>query len=274
MSTAAIRSILHPTDLSPFSLVAFAHALRIALATRSRLCILHVLQDNVGEGWESPDVRLRRLLVRWGFLEKTDPLWAAETKLGLEIEKFAFDHSQTPAKEILHFLNQHACDLIVLATHGRDGIERWLKGSVAESVSRQSAIPTLFVPHSARGFVNHVNGEITLRHVLVPVDHNPIPYRAVEAARIFPHLLTGVDIQINLLHIGGRAPEFHDAKNRVVLRHGNVVQTILDAAFEYDADFICMATAGHHGVLDALRGSTTERVLRHALCPLLAISAK
>jgi nucleotide-binding universal stress UspA family protein len=32
-----------------------------------------------------------------------------------------------------------------------------------------------------------------------------------------------------------------------------------------------MATQGHHGVLDALRGSVTERVLRRAPCPLLAV---
>jgi nucleotide-binding universal stress UspA family protein len=32
-----------------------------------------------------------------------------------------------------------------------------------------------------------------------------------------------------------------------------------------------MPTAGHHGVLDALRGSTTERVIRHAPCPVLAL---
>jgi nucleotide-binding universal stress UspA family protein len=34
-----------------------------------------------------------------------------------------------------------------------------------------------------------------------------------------------------------------------------------------------MATHGHHGFLDALRGSTTERVLHDATCPLLAVPA-
>ena len=39
------------------------------------------------------------------------------------------------------------------------------------------------------------------------------------------------------------------------------------------ANLIMMATAGHQGFLDALRGSTTERVLRHAPCPVLAVPA-
>ena len=50
----------------------------------------------------------------------------------------------------------------------------------------------------------------------------------------------------------------------VTLRSGNVVNTIVDTAIELDVDLIGMPTAGHHGVFDALRGSTTERVLRGA----------
>ncbi|HEY3719491.1 MAG TPA: universal stress protein, partial [Roseiarcus sp.] len=42
---------------------------------------------------------------------------------------------------------------------------------------------------------------------------------------------------------------------------------------EWPADLIVMPTAGHVGYLDALRGSTTERVLRQAPCPVLAMPA-
>jgi hypothetical protein len=108
---------------------------------------------------------------------------------------------------------------------------------------------------------------------LLEADHSPVPYRAIETARNFPHALTGVDIKMGLLHVGRTAPAIHDPNNSIMLRYGNVVQTIVDAAVEYDVDFICMPTAGHHGLLDAMRGSTTERVLRHTPCPLLAISA-
>jgi nucleotide-binding universal stress UspA family protein len=38
-------------------------------------------------------------------------------------------------------------------------------------------------------------------------------------------------------------------------------------------DLIVMATAGRHGFLEALQGSTTERVVRQARCPVLAIPA-
>jgi nucleotide-binding universal stress UspA family protein len=53
----------------------------------------------------------------------------------------------------------------------------------------------------------------------------------------------------------------------VIVRSGHVVQSIVDAAIEFDADLIGMPTAGHHGVLDALRGSTRIRLAhRHVRC--------
>jgi nucleotide-binding universal stress UspA family protein len=52
-----------------------------------------------------------------------------------------------------------------------------------------------------------------------------------------------------------------------------VVNTIIDVAIEFDVDFISMSTAGHRNVLDVFRGSTTERVIHHAPCPVLAVPA-
>jgi nucleotide-binding universal stress UspA family protein len=266
----SIRSIVYPTDFSDLSFAAFVHALRIAVAAKSKLNVLHVEQEGTHETSGFP--RVQRLLLQWGLLEENDPPSAITTKLGIDLEVITLD-SQNPANGIVHFLRQHRCDLVVLATHGRDGLDHWLKGSIAETVFSQSAISTLFVPRGARGFVDQVSGELRLRRVLVPVHHSPVPYRAIEAARSLPHLLTGSNIDMHVLHVVGIGPAFHDAKIPIVFRPGNVVRTILDTAVEYDVDFICMPTAGHHGILDNMRGSTTERVLRHAPCPLLAIPA-
>ena len=116
----------------------------------------------------------------------SDPLGAIDSRLGVHVDNVMFRRQPSPTDEIVHFLNRNACDLVVLATHGRDGLDHWLKGSVAETVFRRSAIPTLFIPPSARGFVDQVTGDLRLRRVLVPVDHSPVPYRAIEAARRFP----------------------------------------------------------------------------------------
>jgi nucleotide-binding universal stress UspA family protein len=272
----AIQSIVHPTDFSDLSARAFAHALRIAIVAKSALHALHVEPQHPGEGGSFP--RVTRMLTQWGVIGEHETAPEIAAKLGFLVSNIRID-GPSPTQAIVDFLDQHATDLLVLGTHGRDGLERLLVGSVAETVSRRSSIPTLFVGSSARTFVSEVSGDMTLRRVLIPVDHSPAPARAVEAVRRFAHLLAGTDISIFLLHIGTSAPVIITASRElefpqpVILRSGPVVRSILDAADEFEVDLIGMPTAGHHGVLDALRGSTTERVLRHAPCPVLAVPA-
>jgi nucleotide-binding universal stress UspA family protein len=270
----AIRSIVHPTDFSDLSAAAFAHALRIALATKSKLHLLHVSQYDATEALAFPHAR--RLLAQWGLSDEDDPPSMIASKLGIEVDNIRLK-LQEPTRAIVDFLSEHPSDLVVLATHGRDGVSHWLQGSVAEAVFRRSAIPTLFIAPGARGFVDQVSGDVKLRRALVPVDVSPAPGRAIETIHEFGLLLTGADIAVDLLHVGEAAPPLRAVSSPgllpVILRSGNVVKSIVDAAIEFDVDFIGMPTAGHHGVLDALRGSTTERVIRHAPCPVFALSA-
>jgi nucleotide-binding universal stress UspA family protein len=270
----AIRSIVHPTDFSDLSAAAFAHALRIALAARSKLHLLHVSQYDANEALAFPQAQ--RLLAQWGLSHEDDPPWTIASKLGIEVDNIRIK-LQEPSQAIVDFLSEHGSDLVVLATHGRDGVAHWLHGSVAEAVFRRSAIPTLFIAPGARGFVDQVSGDVQLKRVLVPVDFSPPPGRAIAAIQHFGRLLTGATVAVDLLHVGEAAPRLRVASSSallpVILRSGNVVESIVDAAIEFDVDAIAMPTAGHHGVLDALRGSTTERVIRHAPCPVFALSA-
>ena len=137
---------------------------------------------------------------------------------------------------------------------------------------------TLFVPENRRGFVDPVNGQMTLRRILVPVDHKPGPRAAVELATRAASMVPGGEVEITVMHVGERdhAPELRlpdDPRLRFtrVTREGKVVDEILAAAGEGEADLIVMVTEGREGILDALRGSTTEQVVRKAPCPLLAV---
>jgi len=271
-----IQSIVHPTDFSDLSRRAMAHALRVALATKSQLHILHVREPGQQESGES--MHIRRLLDQWGLIDEHQSPREISAKLGVLVSNVSVEDI-APARGILRFLDQHATDLVVLATHGREGLERLWAGSIAETVFHRSAIPTLFVPPHARGFVGQVGGEIRLRRVLVPIDHAPTPARAVEEVRQFAKVVGGTDTGMYLLHLGTSAPVlFNTARavefeEPVILRSGSPVLSILEAADEFDVDLIGMPTAGHNGVLDALRGTTTERVLRRAPCPVLAVPA-
>ncbi|HVY70790.1 MAG TPA: universal stress protein, partial [Verrucomicrobiae bacterium] len=168
----------------------------------------------------------------------------------------------------------------VLATHQRSGLSRWLHEAVAEPVARQARLQTLFVPRRVTGFVDPATGEPRLRNILIPVDRDPDPSAAVEAAVNLASTLGCRDTHFSILHVG---PEQNLPPVGVPLENGwtaekgawtgDVVERVLEVAEARDADLIVMATRGHHGFLDALRGSTTERVLRGAKCPVLAVPA-
>lgn len=97
----SVDSILHPTDFSEGSRVAFHHALRAALTARSRLTLLHVSPGTVSEWADFPGVR--ETLERWGLLPKDSPR-SAVPQLGTDVRK-AVAQENDPVKAVLHFLD-------------------------------------------------------------------------------------------------------------------------------------------------------------------------
>jgi nucleotide-binding universal stress UspA family protein len=271
--THRFQTIVHPTDFSDLSAEAYAHALRIALVTKSRLYLVHIAEsENRGEYDGFPHVR--QTLQQWHVFKGNESAADVAKKLGITVAKIGLVR-QDPLRGLLHFLNEHPTDLIVGATHGRDGIAHWLQGSVAEKLSRTARVPTLFMPPTACGFVEQSNGAVHLSRVLVPVDHSPPASDALSTIEEFAALMSGHGAKIELVHIGETEPKIRRIADGttvpVTRRTGDVVSTIMSAAEEQQADLIALPTVGHHGFLDAMRGSITERVMRHAPCPVLAV---
>ena len=272
-----VEDVVHPTDLSPASERAFAHALAIALVRRARLVILHVTADDRPDWGEFPAVR--RTLERWGLLEPGSSRGALFERLGVKITKRTIS-GHSPARAVVDYLDEAPADLLVVATEGRDGAARWLHGSTAEAMARRSKTMTLFVPADAeRSFVSLKDGTLTLNNVLIPVDHAPDASAAAEFARRMADIGGDGQATISLLHVGSESdmprvraedgPRWTFAR---IHREGEPVAEILAAAELVGADLIVMPTAGR-AVFEVLRGSTTERVLRQARCPLLAVPA-
>src|SRR4051812_45633028 len=83
-ATPMIQSVLHPTDFSEGSQVAFYHALKASLLAKSKLSLLHVSPGSKS-GWDGfPGVR--ETLVRWGLLPKGSPK-SAVVELGIGARK-------------------------------------------------------------------------------------------------------------------------------------------------------------------------------------------
>jgi nucleotide-binding universal stress UspA family protein len=271
----AVRSIFHPTDFSKESLVAFAHALKLALACRAELRIMHI-ETRPGETTWEEFPHVRETLTRWDLLPPGSDRRAV-ARLGLRVDKIVATGTN-PARSILEYLETRPADLLVLATHQSGGLAGWLGNAIAEPLARHARMLTLFIPPLIEGFVSRESGEVQLRQVLIPVDQQPDPRTAIDAAAGLGLALGCRPMAFTLLHVGAEAdmpkvtrPAQEGWTWNSVSQPGEVVEQIFRVATELPADLIAMGTQGHKGFLDALRGSTTERVLRDARCPVLAV---
>lgn len=270
-----LTKLFHPTDFSIDSHTALLHALKLVLASQAELSVMHIDPEVAREDFEDFP-RLSPILKRWKVL----PPDAGEndvSRSGLVVKQTRAV-SKNPTEALLRHLSGHPADLLVMATHQHDGLERWQHQAVAESVARGSHLPTLFVPTHVEGFVSKETGTTTLRRVLIPVHEKLNPQTAVDITSQLALMLGCERLTGLLVHVGDdrmlqslNYPTHKGLVWRTMICHGDIVDVILGMGADFDVDLIVMMTEGHHSLLDMLRGSTTERVLRGARCPLLAI---
>ncbi len=71
LNVPILQHVFHPSDFSPASEVAFAHALKAALIAKATLTVLHVSPGGEQNWTEFPGVR--QTLERWGMLAEEQP---------------------------------------------------------------------------------------------------------------------------------------------------------------------------------------------------------
>lgn len=271
----AIKHIFHPTDLSGSSNTAFVHALKLALCWHASLTMLH--RGHREQAWaEMPHVRLT--LKRWGVL-KDEGDEAEFDRLAFGVRKVVAKGSN-PVEACTEYLSEHPTDLLVLATHQRPAGPDPLRRRVAAPLARSAGQAALFLPDHRPGFVDPLTGRALVRRILIPISRDPDPRVSIHAATLLAEGLGLISVECTLLHVGTNdtmpdpaLPVSESCRWNQVVRKGDLVDTIVTTQDELECDLIIMATEGHDGWLDMLRGSTTERVLERIKCPLLACRA-
>jgi nucleotide-binding universal stress UspA family protein len=203
-----------------------------------------------------------------------------------------------PSETILEYAQSHDADLLAMGTHGRTGVDRYVAGSVTERVLRRSEAPVL-TARAADGAAPA--GEYD--DVLVPTDGSDAATAAVDhalavaaASEATVHAVSVVDVSVSIgvpdtstpprmlaahedraqtavEHVADRARE-DDLDAETAVLSGSPASSILDYAADRGVDLLAMGTTGRTGASRYLLGSTTERVVRHADRPVLAVNAR
>lgn len=202
-----------------------------------------------------------------------------------------------PAEAIIDDARRANCDLIVIGTHGRNPVDHFLFGSIAERVVRLSPVPVLAIKPVEREFINEAR-QFGLKHVLCPCDLSPL---AEQAADFAADICREFEAELTLLHVIDSRVQYPlvlpytpaeltvDLRDRALERlnavaarikgvpvHVEVLtgiphKVISEAARDRSVDLITMTTHGYGGLSRALLGSTAEKIVRTAHVPIMTI---
>ena len=143
------RKILVPTDFSEDSDLAFRMALSIAVKYQARIFLLHVISNTVQQSLA--DYCLDQSIVARVLSES---IVFSNEKLQEVIDKNQQSgnikvipdvRKGQPYEEILKEASERKIDLIVIASHGKTGLQKYFIGSVTEKVMKEAKCPVLLI---------------------------------------------------------------------------------------------------------------------------------
>jgi nucleotide-binding universal stress UspA family protein len=147
---AEFERILFPTDFSESAENALRYAISLAKKYGSKLYVVHVVEPftyttdfgiDYSAQYKDLEASAKKLL---------DEIVVSIKGNNIAVEGAVL--SGEPFVEIIKHVKQKHIDLIVMATHGRTGIEHMLLGSVAEKVVRKSPCPVLTIKKTGQTF--------------------------------------------------------------------------------------------------------------------------
>lgn len=148
----AVHRILVPVDFSEASEMALLHATEIAQTYGADVHLLHVVEEVLypsAYGVDPPSMSSQNVV---GRVENALGKMARE-EIGYEQVQVSATVGYAPLT-ILDYVEENEIDLVVIATHGRSGLDRVLLGSVAERVIRQSPVPVFVVKPDRKSLVS------------------------------------------------------------------------------------------------------------------------
>lgn len=290
-----INRILVPLDGSKLSEQALTAARGFATATGAEIVLLTAIARQ--ERWanfETPTWEAEEEATATGYLDV----------LARELRDAGFKTTTRvpwgrPADVIRQIADESNVDMVVMTTHGRSGITRFLIGSVADNVLRTTERPLLLIRAQ-----HEPPTHFSVDTILVPLDgsrlaETGLPFAKALASQLSadvvlqrtivpPALLYGEQIVPSaapvLEDLEAEARDYLETQRERVEDAGVTVKVAVDVGFPVEAitttadrtgaDLIVLTTHGRTGPARTVLGSVADGLVRHAHCPCLVIPAR
>jgi len=193
------------------------------------------------------------------------------------------------ADEILNIAQETGARAITIATHGRSGISRWVYGSTAGNLLRNSKVPVLAVGPKV---LEKQRPSVTYKKLMVPVDGSPLSEKALPvAASLASHLGATLNLvravrwavqaypyTLPDAYVPQIDEELEKGAKEYLRRHegalkdgtqieafvvrGAVADGLLDFVDQQSIDLVVMSTHARSGIARAALGSVADRMLQ------------
>ena len=188
----------------------------------------------------------------------------------------------SPSLTIIRAAEEKSADLLVIGTHGHHGWRRALLGSVAESVLHTAKCPVLTV---SRHTPLPAQGPVAINRIVCPTNFSGV---AGDSLRVAGSIAAAFNAELIVAHVvedlaEGRADDARLRRDvgpelerfcsfRSIVLRGGAAERILDCADDVGADLLVVGAQRKLFRDETVIGSTTERVVRFATCPVLTVT--
>lgn len=278
-----LRTIMVPLDGSPLAERALPYAEGIARVSGARLALVRV-------AWVRPLPGQHPAVARVGPMEEAEAYLAGVARRfagsGLPVDTGV--REEQPVEGLLAEIESRCPDLIVMATHGRDGLGRLAFGSVAGALAARTAVPVLLI--RAGGQATAAQPFASRPRILVPVDGSVFAEEALPLAAGLVDLLDGELLLLRAIspddrlaggeeqaqariYLNALAARFASTGRRISceIRGGVPAAAIAAAGRDDKAALVVMATHGRGGLGRLALGSVADAVLHRGDAPLLLV---
>ncbi len=278
------RKILTPVDFGETATLAVRAASRMAKRLDAELIALYadsflppVAYADIPVAWYSENIEE----LKAGAAQRLEAFVNEHVDSGVVVERRIV--ADTPVHAILAIASSEPVDMIVMGTHGRSGWKRALLGSITESVLHETNVPMLTIRHNE---ADPLVVRPDIKRVLCPVNFSEVARDALAKA---VEIGDAFDAEIHVVHVAessGRGEngngiddlndwipaEFRDRccyKEQIM--RGHAAEQVIDLARKIAADLIVMGAQHRRFVDSTVIGTTTDRIVRHAYCPVLTV---